>query len=200
MRAHWLAYGSVAVPVDVIPRELWDELTTEAKQFEPDALERDNSRQALVVHRNGSLMAPQRCRTHGGGTALRRLAHLPGLARIAAEATGHRRVTPIRWGYKFYVAGDFMQAHLDDGRCTITFSCALTRDMEPMGWLPRLRHLTPDEVAQRLVGQPYPEDGREFPLKYRELTGFDGIQIPHWRPPYQGDHAIMITMCFTDLP
>jgi hypothetical protein len=93
-----------------------------------------------------------------------------------------------------------MAAHLDDGRCTITFSCALTPGMEPMGWLPRLRYLSTDEVAQRLTGEPYPEDGRVFPIKYRELTGFDGIRIPHWRPPYQGESAVMITMCFTDLP
>lgn len=199
MRAHWLAYGSAEVPLDAVDDELWELLTAEAKDAEPDAIERHNQRQALVVHRNGSLMAPQRCHTHGGGAALRRLAQLPVLAEVAAEATGHRRVTPIRWGYKFYRRGDFMHAHLDDGRCRITFSCSLTPDMEPMGWLPRLRYLSTDQVARYLVGQPYPEDGRQFPIRYRQLSGFDGIQIPHWRPPYQGDHAVMITMCLTDL-
>ncbi|MCI0688546.1 MAG: hypothetical protein L0Y54_15110 [Sporichthyaceae bacterium] len=199
-RSLWLARGQVAVPDEVVPAVLWDELADEADKCEPQAVPRHNPRPGLLVYRDGSITSPQRCRVHHGGPALGRLARLAGLAEVAGEATGRPRMTPIRYGYKFYTRGDFMHAHRDDGKRTITFSCGLTGDLGAMGWLPRLRWLTSDQVAAQLAHTPYPQGGQQLPIRHRALTGFDGGRIPHWRSPYEHDTGVLITICFTDLP
>jgi hypothetical protein len=103
----------------------------------------------------------------------------------------------IRYGYKWYVRGDHMHVHRDEGKCEITFSAALIGDLGTMGWLPRLRWLTSPQVADLFADtDDFPIDDKSFPIEHRTLTGFDGSRVPHWRPPYEHDLGVMVTCCF----
>ncbi|RDG34865.1 hypothetical protein [Streptomyces corynorhini] len=199
-RQLWLAEGRAVITEDVADLGLWDEIAEEAARCEPHAVVRHNQRPGLLVMRDGSITSPQRCRVHTGGDALSRLAMSKGLAEAAGEATGRARMTPVRFGLKFYEPGDYMHVHRDDGKCGITFSCGLTPGLVSMGWLPRLRWLTSRQVADRLGDTPYPDGGETFPVRHRVLTGFDGSRIPHWRTPLDSpSREVLITICFTDL-
>ena len=200
LRKQWLAEGREDVPPEVIDADLWERVVAESGQYEQYAVVRHNQRPGLLAMRDGSITSPQRCRVHPGGPAVDALARSKGLADVAAEATGSRRMTAIRRGLKFYSPGDFMQVHRDDGKCEITFSCGLTRGLGPMGWLPNLRWLTTDQVVERLAGTPYPDGGELFPIGYRALAGFDGSRAPHWRSPLDTrSREVLLTICFTDL-
>ncbi|MEV7087565.1 hypothetical protein AB0O07_16945 [Streptomyces sp. NPDC093085] len=199
-RQRWLTEGRADVPLDVVEPGLWEEIAEEAARCEPYAVVRHNRRPGLLAMRDGSITSPQRCRVHTGGEALSRLARCEGLAEVAGEATGRVRMTPIRFGLKFYEPGDYMHVHRDDGKCSITFSCGLTPGLVPMGWLPRLRWLTSRQVADRLKDTPYPGGGKTFLVRHRALTGFDGSRIPHWRIPLDSpSREVLITICFADL-
>jgi hypothetical protein len=200
LRQTWLLEGRAPVPNHAVPAGLWDALAHEAARCAPDAYLRHNPRPGLLVYRDGSITSPQRCRVHPGGEALKTLAHSAALLEVARQATGHAQMAPIRYGYKFYARGDHMHVHRDDGRCTITFSCGLTPNLGVMGWLPRLRWLTSGQVANKLDGTPYPDDGQGLAIGYRSLTGFDGVRIPHWRGPFEHDSGVLVTICFSDLP
>ncbi|MFI1105205.1 hypothetical protein [Streptomyces melanogenes] len=200
LRQAWLAEGRVDVPADVVEPGLWDDLAEEAGRCREHAVVRHNQRPGLLVMRDGSITSPQRCTVHPGGAALKELALSKGLAEIAGEATGLCRMTPIRSGFKFYGPGDFMHVHRDDGKCDITFSCGLRQGLAPMGWLPRLRWLTSDQVAEQYADTPFPTCGDGFPILSRRLTGFDGRRIPHWRTPLGPvSREVLITICFADL-
>ncbi|MFI5804497.1 hypothetical protein [Streptomyces sp. NPDC051561] len=200
LRQTWLAEGRAAVPPDLVDAALWEEIAEEAERCEPHAAVRHNERPGLLVMRDGSITSPQRCTVHPGGPALRALAMHKGLSDVAGEATGRSQMTAIRLGYKFYQPGDFMHVHRDDGKCEITFSCGLTPNLGAMGWAPRLRWLTTQEVADRFADSPYPTEGEEFPILHRALTGFDGGRIPHWRTPLDSSsREVLITICLTDL-
>ncbi|MFF6852756.1 hypothetical protein [Streptomyces antimycoticus] len=200
LRQTWLAEGRAAVPSDAVDAGLWDELAAEAERLEPYAVVRHNQRPGLLPMRDGSITSPQRCKVHPGGAALRTLAQSKALAQVAAEATGTARMTAIRFGFKFYSPGDYMHVHRDDGKCEITFSAGLTPGLGAMGWLPRLRWLTTEEVAARLANTPYPDGGELFPVQYKALTGFEGSRIPHWRAPLDSvSREVLVTICFTDL-
>ncbi|WP_328868688.1 hypothetical protein OHT76_00405 [Streptomyces sp. NBC_00287] len=199
LRQTWLAQGRANVPADVIEAGLWDELAEEAERLEPLAVVRHNQRPGLLAMRDGSITSPQRCTVHPGSGALLALAQSKALAEVAAEATGAQSMTAIRFGFKYYQPSDYMHVHRDDGKCSITFSAALTPGLGAMGWLPRLRWLTTEEVVERLGDTPYP-DGEAFPVQYRALTGFDGARIPHWRAPLDShSREVLVTVCFTDL-
>lgn len=200
LRQTWVAEGRAEVPADAVEAGVWEELAAEAERLEPLAVVRHNQRPGLLAMRDGSITSPQRCKVHPGGPALLEVARSKALADVAAEATGRRQMTPIRFGLKFYQPGDFMHVHRDDGKCEITFSCGLTPGLGAMGWAPRLRYLTTEQVATRLAGTPYPDAGEAFPIQYRALTGFDGSRIPHWRTPLDSEsREVLVTVCFTDL-
>jgi len=200
LRQQWLAQGRVDVPPDVVDSALWEEVAEEAARYEQVAVVRHNRRPGLLAMRDGSITSPQRCRVHPGGPAVNALARSKSLADIAAQATGHRTMTAIRMGLKYYAPGDYMHVHRDDGKCEITFSCGLTPNLGPMGWLPNLRWLTTDQAVGRLAGTPFPEDGEPFPIGYRSLAGFDGSRTPHWRTPLASQtREVLLTICFTDL-
>ncbi|MFJ6140890.1 hypothetical protein [Kitasatospora sp. NPDC092286] len=200
LRQTWLAEGRAPVPSDILDAGLWEEIAAEAERCEPYAVVRHNQRPGLLAMRDGSITSPQRCRVHTGGAALSSLAMSKALADVAGEATGHRRMTPIRFGLKYYAPGDYMHVHRDDGKCEITFSCGLTPGLGAMGWLPNLRYLTTEQVAGRLADTPYPDGGGLFPIRQRVLTGFDGSRIPHWRTPLDtASREVLITICFTNL-
>ncbi|WP_137992697.1 hypothetical protein [Streptomyces vilmorinianum] len=200
LRQTWLAEGRADVPPDAIASSLWEEIAQESEQCEPHSVVRHNQRPGLLPMRDGSITSPQRCRVHPGGPALSSLAMSKELAEVAGEATGRAKMTPIRFGFKFYAPGDYMHVHRDDGKCEITFSCGLTPGLGAMGWLPNLRWLTTEQVAERLTDTPYPGGGEEFPIHHRVLTGFDGSRIPHWRTPLDSQsREVLITICFTDL-
>ncbi|MCJ0868086.1 hypothetical protein [Streptomyces sp. AP-93] len=200
LRRTWLAEGRAEVPEDVVEAALWDEIAVETERCEPHAAVRHNQRPGLLAMRDGSITSPQLCKVHPGGTALNALAMSKGLAEVACEATGRSRMTPIRYGLKYYQPGDYMHVHRDDGKCEITFSCGLTPGLAAMHWLPKLRFLTTEQVVDRLADTPYPDGGEEFPIRHRVLTGFDGSRIPHWRTPLDSQsREVLITICFTDL-
>jgi len=200
LRQAWLAEGRAEVPADAFEAGLWDELAAEAERVEPFAVVRHNQRPGLLAMRDGSITSPQRCKVHPGGSALLALARSKVLADVAGEATGSAHMTPIRFGLKYYQPGDFMHVHRDDGKCGITFSAGVTPGLAPMGWLPRLRWLTTDDVAARLADTPYPDGGEPFEIHHRALTGFDGARIPHWRAPLDSpSREVLVTICFTDL-
>lgn len=200
LRQQWLATGRVDVPPEVIDEGLWDEVAAEAEQYERYAVVRHNQRPGLLAMRDGSITSPQRCRVHPGGPAVNALARTKGLADVAAEATGNPTMTAIRMGLKYYSPGDYMHVHRDDGKCEITFSCGLTPNLGPMGWLPNLRFLSTGQVVERLAGTPYPDGGELFPIGYRALAGFDGSRAPHWRAPLDtSSREVLLTICFTDL-
>ncbi|MFF1690790.1 hypothetical protein [Streptomyces sp. NPDC058254] len=201
LRQQWLAKGWVDVPPEVIGPDLWEDVAQEAMTCEPHAVVRHNRRPGLLAMRDGSITSPQRCKVHPGAKAVRALAQSKGLADVAAEATGARKMTAIRMGLKYYAPGDYMYVHRDDGKCEITFSCGLTEGLGPMGWLPDLRWLTTDQTVGRLAGTPYSTWGEEFEIRHRALRGFDGSRVPHWRTPLdtQSAREVLLTICFTDL-
>ncbi|WP_406738543.1 hypothetical protein OG365_24295 [Streptomyces sp. NBC_00853] len=200
LRRAWLAEGRAQVPADVVEISLWEEIAAEAERCEPLAAVRHNQRPGLLAMRDGSITSPQRCKVHPGGEALNALAMSKGLAEVACEATGRVSMTPVRYGLKYYQPGDYMHVHRDDGKCEITFSCGLTPGLGAMSWLPNLRWLTTEQVAERLADTPYPDGGEAFPIRHRVLTGFDGSRIPHWRAPLDSkSREVLITICFTDL-
>ncbi|RLU86243.1 hypothetical protein CTZ27_25015 [Streptomyces griseocarneus] len=200
LRQTWLAEGRAPVPEDAIDAGLWEEIAAEAERCEKVAVVRHNQRPGLLAMRDGSITSPQRCKVHPGSAALNALARSKNLADAAAEATGQGRMTPIRYGFKFYAPGDYMHVHRDDGKCDITFSCGLTPNLAPMGWLPKLRYLPTQQVTEQLADTPYPADGESFPILCRHLTGFDGRRIPHWRTPLEtASREVLITICFADL-
>ncbi|MCP2342054.1 hypothetical protein [Actinomadura rupiterrae] len=197
LRAQWLSDGRVDVPAAAIPTNLWEDLEEEAAKLEPGKIARDRSVPGLQVLRDGSITSPQRCHVHPGGDALISLVRHPALAETAREATGSDAMVPLRWGYKWYTHGDHMQVHRDEGKCTITFSAGLIGDLGTMGWLPRLRWLTSVQIAARFPGQDvFPDDDGTFPIERRILSGFDGVRVPHWRPPYEHDLGVLVTCCF----
>ncbi|WTW95366.1 hypothetical protein OG216_19180 [Streptomycetaceae bacterium NBC_01309] len=200
LRQTWLAEGRATVPADAVDPGLWEEVAEEAERCEEISVVRHNSRPGLLMMRDGSITSPQRCRVHPGGPALNELARSKALTDIAREATGQVRMTPIRFGFKYYAPGDYMHVHRDDGKCDITFSCGLTPNLAPMRWLPRLRYLSTNDVCRRLADTPYPSGGEEFPILSRHLSGFDGRRIPHWRPPLDNQsREVLITICYSDL-
>lgn len=199
LRSTWLAEGRAQVPPETVEPGLWEEITEEAERCAPHAVLRHNQRPGLLAMRDGSITSPQRCRVHPGGKALNALARSKTLADVAGEVTGRRHLTAIRFGLKYYAPGDYMHVHRDDGKCEITLSTGLTPGLGPMGWLPRLRHLSTREVTERLADTPYP-DGEHFPIRYRELTAFDGGRIPHWRTPLDTrSREVLLTICYADL-
>ncbi|GAA4603847.1 hypothetical protein GCM10023195_12900 [Actinoallomurus liliacearum] len=196
LRAQWLGDGHVQVPADTIPAGLWDDLAAEATKLEHDAIPRERTVPGLQTLRDGSITSPQRCHVHPGGEALKTLVRHPALMEVACEATGSTRMVAIRWGYKWYRPGDHMQVHRDEGKCTITYSAGLVGDLGTMGWLPNLRWLPSREIADRFSGEEFPHDDGTFPVLHRVMTGFDGVRVPHWRPPYEQDLGVMVTCCF----
>lgn len=201
LRAQWLSQGRVDVPADAIPSDLWDGLAEEAAKLEPDKILRHRTVPGLQPLRDGSITSPQRCNVHPGGDALIELVRHQALLETAREATGSAAMVPIRWGYKWYTHGDHMQVHRDEGKCTITFSAGLVGDLGTMGWLPRLRWLTSAQIAARFPGgDVFPHDDGAFPVQHRVLSGFDGVRIPHWRPPYEQDRGVLVTCCFAARP
>jgi hypothetical protein len=201
LRALWLADGRVDVPADAIPAALWDELAEEAAKLEHDKIARSRTVPGLKVLRDGSITSPQRCHVHPGGKALIELVRHPVLAQTAREATGSAAMVPIRWGYKWYTHGDHMQVHRDEGKCTITFSAGLVGDLGTMGWLPQLRWLSSAQIAARFTGKDaFPDDDGSFPVQHRVLSGFDGVRVPHWRPPYDHNLGVLVTCCFATRP
>ncbi|MET7422128.1 hypothetical protein [Dactylosporangium sp. NPDC005555] len=176
----------------------WDALVREAVSCEPAAADRINDCPGLMAYRDGSITSPQRCRAHRGGSALRALAIGPALLEAARAVTGQCTLVPARYGFKYYRPGDFMAVHRDSVKCAgITVSFALTENLGPMGWLPQLRDASNDAVLAHIGAEPFPSDGEEFPLTDGMFHGFDGYNIPHWRPPHAGDGvAILGTVCF----
>lgn len=201
LRALWLSQGYVGVPSDAIPEHLWDDLAQEAAKLEPEKILRHRAIPGLHPLRDGSITSPQRCNVHPGGDALTELVRHPALLEVACEATVSRDMAPIRWGYKWYTHGDFMQVHRDEGKCTITFSAGLVGDLGTMGWLPRLRWLTSAQVAERFPGGvDFPHDDGSFSVLHRVLSGFDGVRVPHWRAPFEHDFGVLVTCCFAARP
>ncbi|GAB3977769.1 hypothetical protein GCM10029978_068490 [Actinoallomurus acanthiterrae] len=197
LRAQWLAEGRVQLPADAIPDQLWVDLTTEAEKLEGEAILRERGVPGLQMLRDGSITSPQRCHVHPGGEALKTLVRHSALMELACEATGSTDMVAIRWGYKWYRPGDHMQVHRDEGKCAITFSAGLIGDLGTMGWLPNLRWLPSPEIADRFCGTEFPHDNGDFSVLHRVMTGFDGVRVPHWRPPYEDQLGVMVTCCFT---
>lgn len=129
----WTGLG-IARVTGFLPKDRFDALAAEAHASAERA--EPYEREAITGHRDGSITSPQRCHVHPGGDALIELVRHPALAEVACEATGSRAMTAIRYGYKWYVRGDHMQVHRDEGKCEITFSAGLVGDLGTMGWLP----------------------------------------------------------------
>jgi hypothetical protein len=129
------------------------------------------------------------------------LATGPRLVAAARAATGHTTLVPARYGYKYYRPGDFMAVHRDSVKCHgITISFPLSDSLGPMGWLPKQREATSEHVAAAVGAELFPTDGQALPLGHGLFTGFDGYNIPHWRPPYTGDAVgILGTICYLAL-
>jgi hypothetical protein len=195
-RKNWITDGAFRIP-DVISTAQWEEITREAWDAEPSAFPRVNEHLGLVLHRDGTITSPQRCRAHEAGRALRDLALSPVLISVVSEALGAEALLPARFGFKYYTAGDFMAVHRDDVKCSVTISFGITENMREMGWLPKMRQLSSQEVADELNGQGmFPGQGEQVTIGYRSLLAFDGYNIPHWRPPFEDTIGILGTICY----
>jgi hypothetical protein len=90
-----------------------------------------------------------------------------------------------------------MGLHRDAIQCTITFSFALTPNLEVMGWEPALRDLSSEELGERIGRDGFmPELRNGVSIEMHRLKGFDGHNIPHWRPYFVDDLGILGTVCF----
>ncbi|MGH8974664.1 MAG: hypothetical protein ACRD0C_15870 [Acidimicrobiia bacterium] len=191
--------GLVELP-DLIDERTWAAITREAHACEPYSFPRVNTRPDLVQRRDGSITSPQRCRAHRGGDALRRLATSAELTHLVRDATGMECIVPSRFGFKYYRRGDFMAVHRDDVKCTITISFGVTDNLEYMGWIPSLRHSSSQDVVDEVGATAmFPSTGSALPIGFRQLKGFDGYGIPHWRPSFEHDFGILGTICYFEL-
>ncbi|MFH8701978.1 hypothetical protein [Streptomyces chartreusis] len=188
------------VPDEMVDGSIWDELTDEARGFIPSVKRFADDRPGHRFYRDGTMQSPQRCGAHSGGPALKALATGRLLREIAAESTGSTTLVPVRFGYKYYSSGDFLGIHRDNIRCTITFTFGLTDNLGEMGWLRGCRDMNNDELREHLKSSGlFPETSEAMPVNEREMRGFDGHNIPHWRVPFEGELGILGTVCFFDL-
>jgi hypothetical protein len=195
----WKSHGYVDLP-DFVDDEYWEAIEHEAHQFEPDAFPRVNERADPQDRRDGSIVAAQRCRAHLAGPALRALSTSREFRVLVATATGLNGLVPARFGYKYYAPGDFMAVHRDDVKCTITVSFGVTPNLDYMGWMPALRGSSNGEVIALAVHEGrFPRSGERFDIRHRQMRGFDGYNIPHWRPPFEDSLGILGFVCFFDL-
>jgi hypothetical protein len=195
----WKSHGYVDLP-NLVDDDCWEAIEREAHQFEPDAFPRVNARVDLEDRRDGSIVAPQKCRAHLAGPALRALATSHEFRALVTTATGLNGLVPARLGYKYYMPGDFMAVHRDDVKCTITVSFGVTKNLDHMGWMPALRGASNEDVIARAVHEGhFPSSGERFDIRHRKMRGFDGYNIPHWRPPFEYSLGILGFVCFFDL-
>jgi len=195
----WRELGYVDLP-DFLDNQRWQTIEHEARQFEIDAFPRVNNQVGLEDRRDGSLVAPQRCRAHLGGPALRALALSKEFNDLLATMTGLDCLVPARLGYKYYVPGDYMAVHRDDVKSTVTVSFGITPNLDYMGWIPALRGADNRDVIAWATQEGYcPSSGEHFEIHHRKMRGFDGYNIPHWRPPFEDDLGILGFVSFCDL-
>ncbi|HEX5493805.1 MAG TPA: hypothetical protein VFX70_04435 [Mycobacteriales bacterium] len=173
-------------------------LLDEARSFETEAFDRINTAVGWKAHREGGLSSAQRCRAHRAGPALKAMAHDRSLIDIVRTALRSDIIVPTRMGYKYYRAGDFMAAHRDDFKCTVTLSIAVTDNLGIMGWLPELRGLSNSALIEELSQRgDFPQTSSTMPLTQGTVMAFDGFNIPHWRSPFETeDLGILATICY----
>lgn len=194
----WQSEGLV-LPDALDPRT-WDQIIDESVDRQQAAAVSGFTQTAS--HRDGSFCTPSQYLSVSGGpvlTAVHRNTDLLGLVR---EVTGRPRLIPVRCGYNYYRVGDFMGLHRDSVKATLTFTFALTEGLPPMGWAPKLREASSDDLAA-LVARlgPYPAGHPVREVPFRQLSAFDGYNIPHWRPPAArtGQQGVIGTFCYFDL-
>jgi hypothetical protein len=194
----WKATGTVRLSRTLDP-DRWQLLAEEAlalaKAAEP--FERDGT----AAHRDGSFASPACCALARGGPTLEALAYDRAVVAALREATGLPRLVPIGCALVVYRRGDFQGLHTDSIKSTVTVGIALTENLSPMGWAPALREAHPDTLAQVIADRGlFPEgDGfqtLEHPGCCGDLQGFAGYDIPHWRPPFDGDLAVLATLSY----
>ncbi|NNH68750.1 hypothetical protein HLB23_02455 [Nocardia uniformis] len=195
----WIDSGFIELP-DFLDSQTWDSIEAEAHSLEPDAFDRLNENEQFDDRRDGSLVSPQRCRAHLAGPALREIAISREFNRLVSAATGLRGLVPARLGYKYYTHGDFMAVHRDDVKCAVTVSFGVTSNLDYMGWMPSLRGESNATVIEHARREGYfPASGQRFDILHRKMRGFDGYNIPHWRPPFDRQLGILGFVCFVDL-
>ena len=176
---------------------LWESLEAESsRQREAARLEEHRKVSSL---RDGSFRSATRFHNAPGGPALTALLRSRDLLSLARQATGVPTLVPVRCSYNYYERGDFIGVHRDALRCTLTFTFALMPGLEPMHWAPQLRKADNQAVAELVSAHGATPDGfPELPVAYRELRGFDGYNVPHWRTPAQGP-GVLGALCYFEL-
>jgi hypothetical protein len=195
----WRTHGC-ADAGDVLEPEIWDQLINEAAGFVP------NSDPYVVTntaaHRDGSFASPCHFGGHAGGAMLLAVLRSAEMLDLARSLAGMPRLIPVRCHYNFYNRGDYIGVHRDSVKSTVTFTFALTDNVPPMGWAPKLRESNNHELAQFVDDNghlPEPGAAAELPVKFRGMTAFDGYNVPHWRNTFDDDLGILGTLSFFEL-
>jgi hypothetical protein len=182
---------------DALGPRTWDQLIEESVQLREAATVSGFTQTAS--HRDGSFCTPSQYLSTQGGPVLTTVLRNMDLLGLVREASGRPRLIPVRCGYNYYRVGAFMGLHRDSVKATITFTFALTEGLPPMGWAPQLREASSDELAALVASQDsYPAGHPVREVPFRQLSAFDGYNIPHWRPPLTqaGQQGVIGTFCY----
>ncbi len=102
------------------------------------------------------------------------------LPRVEAEA--QRRLYPTYTYYRVYKRGDVLRRHTDRESCEISLSVSLgyaAAEPWPL-WVDR-------------HGEP-----RAIPLRPGDALMYRGIELPHWREAFAGEHAVQLFLHYVD--
>lgn len=153
-----------------------------------------------IINRDGSMTTRSEFGFHPGGPVLDGLLRNVELMRAARRATGLRRLVPVKSGYNYYSRGSHLGLHRDGIRATVTMVIGLTDNLPSMNWAPALRYTTNDRlVALTKAAGIHPLGHELLPVPTQHLRGFDGYNVPHWRPPFTEELGILATFSYFDL-
>jgi hypothetical protein len=193
----WIDVGLVELG-DTLDTATWEALTAEARASYGVA--RIDGFSNTASHRDGSFASPSLCARNPGGPVFGEILRSREILRAVRAATGLTRLIPVRCGFNFYRAGDYMGLHRDSVKASVTITFALTPGLSPMHWAPSLRRATNGELGELVKARTsFPDGFPEMPVDYRYMKAFDGYNIPHWRVPYEGELGILGTLCYFDL-
>lgn len=151
-----------------------------------------------VKNQDGSVTSDSRFSYCSGGRVLEAIHRSPTLLAALRTCTGAPGLRPNQAGYNFYRSGDYLGIHRDAQRAAVTLVVDLRGDLPAMRWSPRHAGVTTGAVLDlaRTEGI-FPAGHAELPVPHDHLRAFDGHNVPHWRPPFEGTLGVLATFSFS---
>jgi hypothetical protein len=193
----WRGNGFVHIG-DILQSAHWDAILDEALQFRDESLIRETHN--IASHRDGSFASPSHFHYHGGGSRLVALLRSNEMLKILREATGMERLIPVRCAFNLYRRGDYIGVHRDSIKSTVTLSFSLSPELPPMLWAPEMRAVSSAKLAEFVQSEGHlPTGHATLGAEVRHMFAFDGYNIPHWRPRFEGEAGILGTLSYFEL-